>query len=186
MNRNNLWRFVLVVVVVVWSLIELYPPKGRDLVVYFRERAVNTHDGVFSNIVAKAQSLQRTTPEKPYDDLLEAVGTNDLTKYFPFFEAKNEAHPTTYILNRLQREAAGRIRLGLDLQGGTSFLMEMDTNRLDRTTDASSALAQAVEVLRRRVDRFGVAEPVIVPEGNDAILVSLPGLSAAEQEDAIN
>jgi len=176
---------VLVVVVVVWSLIELYPPKGRDLVVYFRERAVNTHDGVFSNIVAKAQSLQRTMPEKPYDDLLEAVGTNDLTKYFPFFEAKNEAHPTTYILNRLQREAAGRIRLGLDLQGGTSFLVRMDTSSLTNASDTSGALGQAVEVLRKRVDKFGVAEPVIQPQGNDHILVQLPGLSAADQESAM-
>jgi len=176
---------VLVVVVVVWSLIELYPPKGRDLVVYFRERAVNTHDGVFSNLVATAQSLQRTTPEKPYDDLLEAVGTNDLTKYFPFFEAKNEAHPTTYILNRLQREAAGRIRLGLDLQGGTSFLVRMDTSSLTNASDTSGALGQAVEVLRKRVDKFGVAEPVIQPQGNDHILVQLPGLSAADQESAM-
>jgi SecD/SecF fusion protein len=41
-----------------------------------------------------------------------------------------------------------------------------------------------VEVLRRRVDKFGVAEPLIQPEGNDRILVQLPGLSAADQESA--
>jgi SecD/SecF fusion protein len=185
MNRNNLWRFVLVLVVVAWSLIELYPPKGRDLVVYFRERAVNTRDDTFSNIVAKAQALQKTMPEKPYDNLLEAVGTNDLTKYFPFFEAKNETHPTTYVLNRLQREAAGRIRLGLDLQGGTSFRVRMDTSSLTNTSDTSAALGQAVEVLRKRVDKFGVAEPIIQPEGSDHILVQLPGLSAADQESAM-
>lgn len=173
------------IVVVVWSLIELYPPKGRDLVLYFRERAVNTQDGVFSNIVGKAQALQKTMPEKPYDDLLEGVGTNDLSKYFPFYEARNEAHPTTYILNRLQREAAGRIRLGLDLQGGTSFLVRMDTSSLTNASDTSGALGQAVEVLRKRVDKFGVAEPVIQPQGSDHILVQLPGLSAADQESAM-
>jgi SecD/SecF fusion protein len=93
-------------------------------------------------------------------------------------------HPTTYILNRLQREAAGRIRLGLDLQGGTSFLVEMDTNGLAHTSDADTALIHAVEVLRKRVDKFGVAEPLIQPEGNNRILVQLPGLSAADQESA--
>ena len=56
MNRNNLWRFVLVVVVVAWSLIELYPPKGRDLIQYFRERSVN-HDVAFSNILVQVQAL---------------------------------------------------------------------------------------------------------------------------------
>ena len=185
MNRNSFWRFTLVVLVVLWSLYELYPPKGRDLVQVFRERAVN-RDAAFSAILQKAQQLQAAMPEKPYDNLRDAVGTNDLTHYFPFFEAKNELHPNSFILNRLQREAAGRVRLGLDLQGGTSFLVKMDTNGLAQASDASSALSQAVEVLRKRVDKFGVAEPLIQPEGKDRILVQLPGLSAADQESAKN
>jgi SecD/SecF fusion protein len=183
MNRNNFWRLVLVVLVILWSLYELYPPKGRDLVVFFREKAVS-RDPAFSAIYQKAQALQKATPERPYENLLEAVGTNDITRYFPSFGAKDQLHPTAFILNRLQRAAAGRIRLGLDLQGGTSFLVEMDTTRLATNSDVSSALAHAVEVLRRRVDKFGVAEPLIQPEGSDRILVQLPGLSAADQESA--
>jgi SecD/SecF fusion protein len=146
---------------------------------------MNRSDTNFTAIVQKAATLNRAAPDKAYENLKEAVGTNDITKYFPFYEAKNEVQPTTFILNRLQREAAGKIKLGLDLQGGTSFLMEMETNRLSSATDADAALSQAVEVLRKRVDRFGVAEPVIQPEGKDAVLVQLPGLSAAEQEEAI-
>jgi SecD/SecF fusion protein len=183
MNRNNFWRFVLVVLVVLWSLYELYPPKGRDLVLYFREKAVN-RDPAFSAILTNAQALQKAMPEKPYENLAEAIGTNDITRYFPSFGAKDQVHPTAYILNRLQREAAGRIRLGLDLQGGTSFLVEMDTNRLAQAADASTALSHAVEVLRKRVDKFGVAEPLIQPQGNNRILIQLPGLSAADQESA--
>jgi SecD/SecF fusion protein len=183
MNRNNFWRFVFVVLVILWSLYELYPPQSRDLVVFFREKAV-ARDPAFTGIYQKAQALQKATPERPYEDLLEAIGTNDITHYFPSFGAKDQLHPTAYILNRLQREAAGKIRLGLDLQGGTSFLVEMDTNRLAKASDASTALSHAVEVLRRRVDKFGVAEPLIQPEGNDRILVQLPGLSAADQESA--
>lgn len=183
MNRNNVWRLVIVVVVVAWSFIELWPPKSRDLIEYFREKST-VHDATFSNIVARAQALQKTMPDRSFDNLVEAVGTNDLTRYFPQFEAKNEAHPTTVILNRLQRGAAGRIRLGLDLQGGTSFLVKMDTSSLTNSSDTSAALNQAVEVLRKRVDRFGVAEPLIQPQGSDRILVQLPGLSAADQENA--
>jgi SecD/SecF fusion protein len=182
MNRNK-WRFLLVVLVVAWSFYELYPPKGRDLIQYFNEKAV-LHDAVLSNIVFQARALQQATPDKPFDNLVTAVGTNDLTRFFPQYEAKSESHPNTYILNRLQRGAAGRIRLGLDLQGGTSFLVSMDTSGLTNSTDTSSALSQAVEVLRKRVDRFGVAEPLIQPQGSDRILVQLPGLSAADQENA--
>jgi len=182
MNRNNFWRFVIVVGIIVWSLYEIYPPRGRDLVQVFTERAIN-RDTNFTAMVNRARELEKAAPGKAYEGLKQAVGTNDLTKYFPFYDAKTETHPNNYILNQLQREAAGKIRLGLDLQGGTSFLVRMETNKLE-SADTGAALSQAVEVLRKRVDRFGVAEPVIVPQGSDRILVQLPGLSAAEQEEA--
>ena len=57
----------------------------------------------------------------------------------------------------------------------------MDTNKVD---DASGALAQAVEVLRRRVDSIGVAEPDIRPVGDNKIMIQLPGLSEADKADA--
>jgi SecD/SecF fusion protein len=129
--------------------------------------------------------LQQKIPEKPYENLRTAIGTNDITRYFPFFEVTNDIHPTITILNRLQRDAAGKIRLGIDLQGGTSFVVGMQTNSLPPGADVSGALSEAVEVLRKRVDRFGVAEPIIQTEGSDRILVMLPGLSAAEQEEAM-
>jgi len=181
MNRNNFWRFVLVVLVVLWSLYELYPPQAKNLVQVFRDRAVN-HDPAFAAIMLKATELEQKQPDNLYQCLSNAITTNDITKYFPFYEAKEQDNPTGFILNRLQREAAGRIRLGLDLQGGTSFLVQMDTKSL--TNDVGGALSQAVEVLRRRVDRFGVAEPLILPQGSDKILVQLPGLSAADQQAA--
>src|SRR5689334_23051860 len=187
MNRNNFWRFAFVVLVIAWSLYELYPPQGRDLVQVFRERADRSRrDTNFTAIVTKAQQLEKESPEKAYDNFVDAIGTNDITHYFPTFNATNQAHPNTYILNRLQREAAGKIHLGIDLQGGVSFLVEMDTNRLTQTSDARSALSHAVEVLRKRVDNLGVAEPVIQSQGNDRILVQMPGLSAAVQESAEN
>jgi SecD/SecF fusion protein len=183
MNRNNFWRLAIVVLVIAWSLYEIYPPRGRDLIEVFTERAVS-RDTNFTAIVSLARELQQKAPGNAYDNLKQAVGTNDLTKYFPAYEAKTEAHPNTYILNQLQREAAGRIRLGLDLQGGTSFLVQMQTNNLSQGTETSAALSQAIEVLRKRVDRFGVAEPLLQAQGSDRILIQLPGLSAAEQEEA--
>ena len=62
MNRNNFWRFVLVVLVLLWSLYELYPPNGEDLVQVFREKAIN-RDTNFVAIVARAQGLQKKAPE---------------------------------------------------------------------------------------------------------------------------
>lgn len=201
MSRNFYWKLALVVFVVIWSIAEILPPSSRDLVQYFQERAA-LQDATFSNIVHQVTELQRQRPDRAYANLQQAVGTNNLVKYFPFYpEAKDEVNPTAYILNRLQRDAAGKIKLGLDLQGGTSFLVAMDTNRLvivDYVTnklgqietvtnsvgELEGALSQAVEVLRKRVDKFGVAEPVIRPAGSDRILIQLPGLSEEARQRA--
>jgi SecD/SecF fusion protein len=71
-----------------------------------------------------------------------------------------------------------KIHLGLDLHGGTSFLLQLvPQNGEPITTDM---LQQAVEVIRKRVDKFGVGEPVIAPQGNQRILVQMPGLDPAQ------
>ena len=74
-----------------------------------------------------------------------------------------------------------QIALGLDIQGGTSFLI-----RLIKSDKAISKamLDQAVEVIRKRVDYFGGGEPVITPVGDDRILVQIPGLDTAKIQEA--
>jgi SecD/SecF fusion protein len=70
------------------------------------------------------------------------------------------------------------VRLGLDLQGGTSFLIRLMPEG-DRSI-TSDTLDQAVEVIRKRVDQFGVSEPIITPQGSDRILVQIPGLDPGQ------
>jgi SecD/SecF fusion protein len=193
MNKNNnLGRFLLVVAIILWSLYEVYPPTARDLVQQFSSRAKKP-DATFTNILKQAAALQKGGTNE-FMALQLAAGTNDLKKYFPFIGAQNQVHPNLFILNRLQRDAAGKIKLGLDLQGGSSFLVEMDTNVLftadatnnfrERSEVTSAALSQAVNVLRRRIDRFGVAEPIIQSAGGNRILIQLPGLSQADKDSA--
>src|SRR5438034_838535 len=176
MKRNNPWKWLLVVFIVAWSLWEIYPPTNRDLIEEFKGRAVNT-DTNFTATLNRAQQLQQQAPTRAFANLAEAVGTNDISRYFPFVNVATETDPTLAILHRLQRDALGKIKLGLDLQGGTSFLVKMDTNQLSQAEQRSRALSQADDVLRKRVDRFGVAEPIMQPGGEKNILIQLPGLS---------
>src|SRR5580700_495502 len=131
MNKNNnLGRFILVIVIIVWALIEIYPPNPRPLMQEFQNRAQG-RDAAFTNILQNAAALQKGSTISDFSALDRAAGTNELTRYFPFYAAAaaNQAHPNTYVLNRLQKDAAGQIKLGIDLQGGTSFLVEMDTSK---------------------------------------------------------
>jgi SecD/SecF fusion protein len=74
-----------------------------------------------------------------------------------------------------------KIQLGLDIQGGTSFLIRLMGG--DKEVN-KGMLDQAVEVIRKRVDYFGGGEPIISPVGNDRILVQIPGLDTAKIQEA--
>src|SRR5436190_2062062 len=189
MNQNNTWKWLLIILVLGWALYSLYPLKSRDLLTEFESNARHK-DTNFTAIVTRAQELEKARPTRTYGNIVEAIGTNDITRYFPDITlVQNEPRPTQAILNRLQRNAAGKIKLGLDLQGGTEFVVRLqppareETNNVPQT-QKSLIVDQAVEVLRKRVDRFGVAEPIIQPAGEDRILIQLPGLSESAIEEA--
>jgi SecD/SecF fusion protein len=183
MTQKQIWQLLIIIFVVAWSIIEITPPTGRNLIEEFKNSA-RAKDQAFTNIVAEAERLQQANPVRTFGNLREAIGTNDLTKYFSFIDTKNAKNPTAAILNRLQKDAAGKIKLGLDLQGGTSFLVGFDTSKLSTNVNQQDALENAVEVLRKRVDNLGVAEPLIQPAGGDRILIQLPGLTQADMDRA--
>src|SRR5256714_14528209 len=74
-----------------------------------------------------------------------------------------------------------KIALGLDIQGGTSFLIRLVPGDKSITKGMQE---QAVEVIRKRADYFGGGEPVISPVGADRILVQIPGLDTAKIQEA--
>jgi preprotein translocase subunit SecD len=61
-----------------------------------------------------------------------------------------------------------------DQGGRTTLVYGLEPGRIERLAD--DAVAQAVEVLRNRIDQFGVTEPIIARQGTDQIVVQLPGV----------
>ncbi len=80
---------------------------------------------------------------------------------------------------------SGKLKLGLDLRGGTSFTLEVDTSTLEPNA-LKDAQSRALEVIRNRVDTMGISEPIIYPEPrNNRIIVQIPGLKTEDRERAI-
>ena len=82
---------------------------------------------------------------------------------------------------RLREKA---IPLGLDLQGGMHLVLEVDRSKLP-PEEAAGAVDRAIEVINNRVDQFGVAEPLIQKQGENRIVVQLPGLADRERALAL-
>jgi SecD/SecF fusion protein len=84
-------------------------------------------------------------------------------------------------VNELERKA---MRLGLDLQGGIHVVLRVMMEKLDNVA-RKDAVDRAIQVIRNRVDFTGVTEPVIQRQGNDKIIVDLPGYTDAERAEDI-
>jgi SecD/SecF fusion protein len=76
------------------------------------------------------------------------------------------------------------LHLGLDLVGGMQLTLEVDKSKLS-AEEASDAGDRALEVIRNRVDQFGVFEPIIQKVGRDRILIQLPGVDRERAKNLI-
>jgi preprotein translocase subunit SecD len=81
----------------------------------------------------------------------------------------------------------GKIPLGIDLKGGTTFNISIQPAKDPLTGDVrpitQQDVDQAVEVLRSRVDKMGTSEPIIAPAGNNRIIVQIPGLATEDLDN---
>jgi preprotein translocase subunit SecD len=73
-----------------------------------------------------------------------------------------------------------KIKLGLDLQGGVSVLLELEPSK-EIPTITSQIQTDEQQVIESRINGLGVAEPVITPVGTNRLLVELP---AVKDQDA--
>ncbi|MGC8765356.1 MAG: protein translocase subunit SecD [Brevinematia bacterium] len=104
----------------------------------------------------------------------------------------------------LKKIRQNSISLGLDLQGGVNLTLEVDEEELKKQllekyefdekkleenfkSEYENALERGLEVLKNRMDQFGVAEPVIRKTFEGRISVELPGLNNPQLvRDALN
>jgi preprotein translocase subunit SecD len=73
------------------------------------------------------------------------------------------------------------MRMGLDLQGGLHIVYQADLSGVAEE-DRDSAMEGAKEILANRINPLGVTEPVIQRQGEDRILVELPGISISDAD----
>ena len=76
------------------------------------------------------------------------------------------------------------LKRGLDLQGGMHLALELDQSR-KVSSDPKRDLQLALTVLRKRIDEFGVAEPLIQQVGDERIVVELAGIDDPVRAKAI-
>jgi len=85
-----------------------------------------------------------------------------------------------------RQETGSWLKLGLDLQGGMHLVLEVDDPDGTMSSDAKADMIDRVDqIIRTRIDEFGVEEPLIQQIGGERLIVELAGISDEEQAKSI-
>ncbi|MFO8101553.1 MAG: protein translocase subunit SecD [Dehalococcoidia bacterium] len=76
------------------------------------------------------------------------------------------------------------LELGLDLEGGAHLVYEADFSELPEDTDPGDAMSGVMAVIEKRINAYGVSEPVIQKIGSDRLLIQIPGIDDLEEAKA--
>src|SRR5881628_3723979 len=180
---RRIWvRIAIVSVVVLGSLWYLYPPKktinlGLDLQGGIHlVLGVETDKAIASQTDRAAEDLKAALERKGIGVArIAREGSATITVQLASPQSWNDALTVTNELGRFQRSNENAV--------AGSFRLMLTDAEVKRLSDL--AVRQGVETIRNRVDQFGVAEPTITRQGQDRILIQLPGVQDPERAKAL-
>ncbi len=106
--------------------------------------------------------------------IITGLALYQLSYTYRFYKLTPE-QKTTMDPDQLKKLESRALHLGLDLKGGMHIVLQIDKSHL-KPEEQKGAIDRALQIIRNRVDQFGVSEPLIQKQGTDRILVQLPGV----------
>ena len=177
MKKKLKWKIILIVALIALSLWAAYPLNekiklGLDLQggVHLLLQ-VDTQKAMDNEVARVMRYAERTLDEKK-------ITVSEI-------KIDKERNITLKLANKDDLESAKRLiskdftELKLSSESGNQLIYGFDSKVANNYMNLT--VQQAIEVLRNRVDKFGVSEPVIQAQGKDRIVIQLPGLDDPER-----
>ncbi|OYV46198.1 MAG: hypothetical protein B7X06_03775, partial [Verrucomicrobia bacterium 21-51-4] len=186
------WKCALTAGLLIWAGMSLFPIKDTPFAQYAASKATFDPSG-FDALIAEAQQEVDAGQSPSVFVALKSMALArkiDLASYFPnidLADVPSLEKRNDLLLNYLLQSSYGRLKLGLDLEGGVAFTLKVDDRGMTERSEALRAeqLNQAIEILSNRINGLGVVDPVIRALGTSAIEVQLPGVSTQENPDVL-
>lgn len=174
MNRNVLWKVLLILGVLVVFTVAIIPTQNNPEPI---KRGLDLKGGIQLVMRVNVNEATRLEVDQAMNTLRSQAAAQNVAAPAlrrvsdTAFLATPPAGVSTADYERIARDFMPSFdiaRAGNDLR---FTLKSQAAKDLQRDT-----VDQAVEAIRRRVDALGVTEPIIVPEGEDRINIQLPGV----------
>ncbi|HON78269.1 MAG TPA: protein translocase subunit SecD [Spirochaetota bacterium] len=185
MNRGMIYKTIFIVFLIAFAVVLILPTVGE------REMNIILKEDVSSEQIA---ALNSRFPSDNYQIgrsadsfLVKGYGLNDavMNEIRTFPGVKD----VKFVQHWAERKpiSAKRINLGLDLQGGMQLVLMPNFASIERrlgrkltNEEKTGSAQQALELLRGRIDQFGVSEPSLRKRESGAIEIQLPGVRDPE------
>jgi preprotein translocase subunit SecD len=197
MFRGLKWRFIIYAAVTVFAILLLLPTLTPELPPWFTKviptekihLGLDLQGGMHLILEVEAEKAVGSYVERVKNNLkddfkekgvpvgkMEREGTDQIV-----FEVSGEKEKWEKLLSdrytMMQEKSSNALEKGI-----WKVALVLDSRQADQIK--KSAIDQALETIRNRIDQFGVSEPEITLQGIDRILIQLPGVK--DPQRAIN
>ena len=174
------WKILLIAVVVVTAGVFALPnliTRGDEASNYRINLGLDLQGGSYLLLRADIEAVV----EERLENLAEAIRTEMRRERIGIRLLESDSEATSFSLRKVEDEMRARQILtslvGSDLSienDGAAFSISFTKAGLAALT--SNTIAQAIEIIRNRIDEQGTKEPLIQRQGQERILVQLPGI----------
>ncbi|HEY8279574.1 MAG TPA: protein translocase subunit SecD [Bdellovibrionota bacterium] len=197
MNRSWWIRFGLLVFFIVVSVIHVFPTLANlDLETTkfpFKKKVnlgLDLQGGLYMVYGVDFKKVYAETASRAVDSVVNELTKAGVSVKKGQVDASIEDNPTVMLTFDAASEA--KVKEVLDKQGYTMRVMEQKPGSVTlglsatyRGTIKENTLSQSVQVIRNRIDEFGVSEPSITTKGENRVVVELPGVKDIERAKAL-
>jgi preprotein translocase subunit SecD len=192
MLRGLKWRLILYSAIAVFAILLLLPTLTAQLPSWFTKviptdkirLGLDLQGGMYLLLQVEEEKAIESYVEQVKASLADAlkdqgvpVGKIDREKDVITLEFSGAKEKVDNLLT--QRFPMLHEKPGSGEGGVWKYQLFLDSKEVENTK--RHAIEQALEIIRNRIDQFGVSEPEITRQGTDQILVQLPGIKDAER-----
>ncbi|MCH6257603.1 protein translocase subunit SecD [Puniceicoccaceae bacterium K14] len=193
MAGKHIIKLIATLVVVAISLSYLIPIKDKDFSEYLRSTTENSE---FLELLERAEALEadeNASISSVYMGLKTIANEErlDVSAFFPEIPLEssltNLEKRNQLLLSELHNRSKSKLKKGLDIKGGISVTFQADPTQFSDDDDytRTNKLSKAIEILEKRVNTYGVSEPVVRKSGEYRIEIQLADVSTKDNPDLI-
>lgn len=191
MKGSIVWKLVFTVFVLGWALLNLVPLQDTPFEDFIEVRATSNVEEFDLLLDRARERVEAGTDPTLYIALRELALEERIDLYNTYFpdinliDVRNLEKRNRILMEVLLKESQGKLKRGLDLEGGVAFTYRVQPDESAENRDAADIQTdKVVEILSERINGLGVAEPLIRAVPPDGIEVQLPGLNLVDNPEA--